>query len=165
MATVRDPPTARDLILVICAVSLVGLGVATFVNVHRTRELTQATYDEARAVKVSTKAIEDHADAIRKDVHPHEPERALGLSAFIYRCSTSAMLASCELTNPGPKIAVACWTGFVQRKGSSDRTESVAVCTGDVKPRATVSITADYLVGAVQTFPMPGRALWRRQLG
>lgn len=62
---------------------------------------------------------------------------------------TNAQAAHVTLTNLNAFTVEACVRGVVTSR-AGERAQSVAVCTGEMKPRTTVAIEAPYRVGAVE---------------
>lgn len=62
---------------------------------------------------------------------------------------STAEAAHITLTNMNNFTVEACFRGVVENK-IRGRTESVAVCSGEMKPRTTVVLTAPYPVGDVE---------------
>src|SRR5437016_2538342 len=105
---------------VFMALGVVGVGLlATNVvfasKANETARLALAEAKEANALAEKTAASAKAllAEATRPPVPPEE-----GLGHLVYSCETSAMEATCTLTNPSPeRSASGCFRGIIARKG------------------------------------------------
>lgn len=68
---------------------------------------------------------------------------------LIYRASSSAQAANITLTNKEQFARYMCVKGVIASKKTGVKTESVEVCSGDLKPFTTVTLQAPYNPGAV----------------
>ncbi|RYZ14448.1 MAG: hypothetical protein EOO70_07665 [Myxococcaceae bacterium] len=75
-------------------------------------------------------------------------QAAPGYDKLESRASTGAEHAELTFTNLGVRDLYACVQAKVTNKAGNS-TESVVVCTGDIKAHSTVHIQAPYKVGAV----------------
>lgn len=69
-----------------------------------------------------------------------------GLEMSAYSTSEAAMVT---MTNRKRLTQWACYRGQVTRKADRDKVFSAAVCTGEMKPMTTVTLSAPYPVGRV----------------
>lgn len=143
-------PRTRDIvIIVVLFLGLVGVGLNAFLSwsalAEQRRLVTEAQLanSNGRQLVALAKDIEEH-------VRPPKPA-IFNLKSFMYSCHTSALEATCVLTNTNAERATAnaCIRGVVLRADSSATVESIMVCTGDVKFAETRVLQAPYTIDAV----------------
>jgi hypothetical protein len=134
----------RDVLGLVVRVALL-LAVAVFV--------AHTIWSARRELDRDAREMSRDEREIARDMHAAEREQLAVAKPgpITYRASTSAVAAQITLTNLLDNVTrYACVRGVVERKGSSKTTETVEVCSGDLKPHSTVTLIAPYTVGAVE---------------
>lgn len=89
--------------------------------------------------------------SIREEVAAAAAKATLDPAAFESSSYTNANAAHITLTNLKAYPLQTCIRGVIRTKGmKAERIETVAVCSGEVKPRSTVVLEAPWHVGAVE---------------
>ena len=145
-------PKIRDYSLVISLVVCVAVSSFGAIRAHDAAASARSLASEAVVANARAKTVGSTLVEIEGDVHPKpEPTVVEGLKHFTYSCATSAMQAECTLTNTKQTLLRVCLKGVIKRANSSATTESVVVCTGEVRPKETKTVSAPFPVGAVRS--------------